>query len=114
MKLISHGFIDGIPHLGAVHPCVNPVAVIWINLDFKGRKILCQFFEPGERVNGHGGTPFSGGGVFSESAECRDTCEVASDDQSLHGIGAFIGGDHLHIGEVAGNVILQQETIACE
>ena len=65
---------------------------------------------PGVAVLVGGDHPLSSRGG-RRSAEGGDAGDVAADDQRLHGIGALVGGDDLHVGQVTGDMVLQQQTV---
>lgn len=48
------------------------------------------------------------------SGECRDARDIPPNDQSLHGVCALIGGDHFHIGQMPGYVVLEQQPVSGE
>jgi multisubunit Na+/H+ antiporter MnhG subunit len=46
--------------------------------------------------------------------EGREPGELAPEDERLHGVRALVGVDDLHVGQVAGDVELEQEAVAAE
>jgi hypothetical protein len=59
-------------------------------------------------------TGFSVGLPIPCSCECGDPGQVAPDDQRLHRVGALVGVDDLEIGEMTGDVIVEQQPVAAE
>ncbi len=50
----------------------------------------------------------------SARREGRQPCNLSSDDERLNRAGAFVGEDRFNIGVMAGDMILQQNTVAAQ
>jgi signal peptidase I len=61
---------------------------------------------------GSGSRNGSAGGGGSD--ERGDSGEVAAEDERLDGVGPLVGGDDLHVGEMAGHVMAEQQPVAAE